>query len=319
VQSLINPEIIHTIIQPDFLNDFLAGQVSDATRCAYRANVRQFFFFLDVKHLSQQTIQNTTVQDVIEWRNHLMESGNKSTTVNRKLSAIRSFFDFMVALRIIDRSPADVKIVKGLKVSGESITNELSKDEIKAMLNEIDRGGNPVLKARDKAILLTLIFTGLRRSELANIRKEDIELKESHWILRIPESKGGSNQWVKIQPLAVQAITDYLEILCTISGIIVHKNDRIFIGFSNRQTGTIQPLSGQAITRIIQKYAQKAGITKQVSAHSCRHSCASLAIEAGAKPHKVMQHLRHKNLKTTMRYVHDREALRDNASDYIRV
>ena len=99
----------------------------------------------------------------------------------------------------------------------------------------------------------------------------------------------------------------------------MHKNDRVFIGFSNRQTGTIQPLSGQAITRIIQKYARKAGITKQVSAHSCRYSCASLAIEAGAKPHKVMQHLRHKNLKTTMRYVHDREALQDNASDYIRV
>ena len=144
MQSLIKPEIIHRVIQPDPLDDFLAGQVSDATRRAYRANVRQFFSFLDVKHLSQQTIRDVTVQDVIEWRNHLMESGNKSTTVNRKLSAIRSFFDFMVALRIIDRSPAGVKIVRGLRVSGESITNELSKDEIKNILSEIDKGRNQV-------------------------------------------------------------------------------------------------------------------------------------------------------------------------------
>jgi hypothetical protein len=65
----------------------------------------------------------------------------------------------------------------------------------------------------------------------------------------------------RTQYLAVEEISDYLKIICTITDIIVHKNDRIFIGFSNRQTGTIQPVSGQAITRIIQKYARKAGIT----------------------------------------------------------
>ena len=308
------------------LQDFLAGQVSQATRQAYRRDATQFFRWLRGQYgevgegeITREEVQGVTVQDVIAWRNWLIESGVRPTTVNRKLSAIRSFFQFLVALRVIERSPAEAKIVRGMKVSQSTPTNSLTVEEIRAILRVIDEQKNPVVRLRDRALILLLVYGGLRRSEAANVHREDIQMKDSHWILRIPEAKGGSDQWVKLQPVVVEAIEKYLEALSTITSIMSHNSMPIFVGFSNCQQERIEPLQPRAINRIVKRHARKAGITKPVSAHSCRHSTASLAIAAGAQPHKVQAHLRHRSITTTMRYVHDREALESNASDFIRV
>jgi len=301
------------------LNDFIAGQVTETTRKAYRTNVKQFFQFLGIDEITPVEVQKVTVQHVIAYRNNLIESESAHTTINRKLSAIRSFFDFLVALRVIENSPADPKLVRGLKVSRTSSTNSLTVDQIRAILKVIDNLNNPVMKLRDRALILLLVYGGLRRSEAANVKREDIQMKESHWILRIPEAKGGSNQMIKLQPVVVEAINSYLDYLSTIRGIIDPTLTPIFIGLGYHQHDQIIPLTPAAINRIVKRHAKRAGVTESISAHLCRHSTASLAIASGAQPHKVQAHLRHRSITTTMRYVHDREALESNASDFIRI
>ena len=92
---------------------------------------------------------------------------------------------------------------------------------------------------------------------------------------------------------------------------------RMLLGLSRRCYG--RPLTDQSINLIVKRYALKAGVSQRVTAHMFRHTCCTLAIEGGAKPQQVQAHLRHKDLKTTMRYYENRERLTDNASDYIQL
>ncbi len=93
---------------------------------------------------------------------------------------------------------------------------------------------------------------------------------------------------------------------------------KVFISLSRNQSHG-KPLTDQSINLIVGKYARKAGLDQRVTAHMFRHTCCTLSIEGGARPQQVQAHLRHKDLKTTMRYYENRERLTDNASDYIRV
>jgi len=328
-QVLSNPAFGQLVLrrEPETrpLQDFLAGQVCEATRKAYSRDIQGFFKWwrqqfgeTGENEITPNETRAVTIQDVIVWRNYLIETGASPATVNRKLSAIRSFFSFMVALRVIERNPADPKLVRGLKVSQSTKTNALTIGEIRSILKVIDGLSNPLIRLRDRALILLLIYSGLRRSEAANVKRGDIVLKDAHWVLNIPEAKGGPDQWVKLQPVVVDAIQKYLDVFGTIR-IIISPTSHIFYGHGHHQHDQTIPISPQGIDRRVRYLAKQAGISKLVSAHSCRHTTASLAIAAGAQPHKVQAHLRHRSITTTMRYVHDKEALESNASDFIRV
>ena len=92
----------------------------------------------------------------------------------------------------------------------------------------------------------------------------------------------------------------------------------VFISLARNQSHGRQ-LTDQSINLIMKKHALRAGVDVNITAHMFRHTCCTLAIEGGAKPQQVQSHLRHKDLKTTMRYYENREKLIDNASDYIKI
>ncbi|MEW6754803.1 MAG: tyrosine-type recombinase/integrase, partial [Candidatus Latescibacterota bacterium] len=124
-------------------------------------------------------------------------------------------------------------------------------------------------------------------------------------------------QDVKLQPVVVHYLAQYRQALEQ-HGYSTGASDKAFVSFSrNRSHG--QPLTDQSINLIVKKHALRAGVPRNVTAHMFRHTCCTLAIEGGAKPQQVQSHLRHKDLKTTMRYYEERERLVDNASDYIRL
>jgi integrase/recombinase XerD len=183
------------------------------------------------------------------------------------------------------------------------------------ILAAIAAGQNALARTRDTALFHVLTYGGLRRSEAAAMNWDHITQEGVFHVLALPETKSGVPQDVKLQPVVIHHLREYGTEL-ELHGYSAQ--GAVFISLSrNRSHGA--RLTDQSINLIVKKYAALAGVPRNITAHMFRHTCCTLAIEGGAKPQQVQAHLRHKDLKTTMRYYEDRERLLDNASDYIKM
>ena len=301
-----------TIQTSNPLEQFLAGQLSEHTKQAYYADLCHFFGTPDI---DLDDIRSVTFQDVIAFRNQLAQQEYKRTTINRKLSSLKAFFKMMVASGVIDKNPADSTLVRGYKVDDLLTGKAIASSALKKILQAITADEDGLVKTRNQAIFYLLTFGGLRRSEVANVSWEDIRQEGAFFILTLPDTKSGVLQDIKLQPEVVHFLTLYRDALerngYSVSG-------KAFISLS-RNSSHGKPLTDQSINLMVKRYALKAGVPQNITAHMFRHTCCTLAIEGGAKPQQVQAHLRHKDLKTTMRYYENREKLVDNASDYIRM
>ena len=130
----------------------------------------------------------------------------------------------------------------------------------------------------------------------------------NHWALLLPDTKGGKDQYVKIPLHVVESIQKVSELYGISKG-------PIWRSLSNNSRG--KRLTARSIYRVVSKHSRLAGLTVHVGAHTLRHTGCTLAIEAGATVQQVQTHARHKNLETTMIYVHQRDKLADSAADFI--
>jgi integrase len=128
-----------------------------------------------------------------------------------------------------------------------------------------------------------------------------------YWILDLPEAKGGTDQYVKIPDHVVEAIEDMKD----------HRNIEsgpLWRSISNRNRG--DRLTADAIYKLVKRTAERAELP-DIGAHALRHTGCTLAIDSGASIQQVQTHARHKDIDTTMTYVHQRNKLRDSAADHI--
>lgn len=309
-QRIPNAQYLH-----DPIAQFLTGQLSERTRRAYEADLRHFFAFLGFTTVEIEPIKTISFREVTAFRNHLADQGYKRTTINRKLSSLKALFKMLVAAGQIEKNPADSTLVRGFKVddtlSGKAIP-PLALKKIFSAINEVE---NQLTRSRDQAIFQLLVYGGLRRSEVANTHWSDLFKEGVFNVLSLPDTKSGTNQEIKLQDTVVHYLEQYRNVLVEEN---YNTNGPVFISLArNRSHG--KQLTDQSINLIMKKYALKAGVDANITAHMFRHTCCTLAIEGGAKPQQVQSHLRHKDLKTTMRYYENREKLVDNASDYIKI
>jgi site-specific recombinase XerD len=292
------------------LDEFLAGQLSARTRKAYASDLRYFF---GAEQITPEMARAVTFQDVAEFRNHLAELGYKRTTINRKLASLKAFYKMLVAAGVVDRNPADSSLVRGYRIDDSLVGKAIPAKAMSDILAAIGAVEDPLVRTRDTALFHLLTYGGLRRSEVAAMRWEDISQEGVYSVLTMPQTKSGVTQTVKLQP----AVIHYLEQYRGEQLAAGHSaQGPVFISLSRNQSHG-SGLTDQSVNLIVKKYALRAGVPRNITAHMFRHTCCTLAIEGGARPQQVQAHLRHKDLKTTMRYYEDRERLRDNASDYI--
>ena len=300
------------IVADDPLAQFLSGQLTERTRKAYYADLCEFF---DGDRITPEDIRAVTFADIIEYRNSLAAMGRKRTTINRKLASLKAFFRMMVAADVIDRNPADSTLVKGYRLEDAVSGKSLSRKDLQRILDAVGDEEDELRRARDLAILHLLTFGGLRRSEIANVDWRDFSEEGAFQILRLPETKSGVAQDIKLQPIVLHFLHEYRQ---TLERHRYSAQGKVFISLSRNQSHG-EPITDQSINLIVRRYAKRAGLTRNVTAHMFRHTCCTMSIEGGAKPQQVQAHLRHKDLKTTMRYYENRERLTDNASDYIHI
>lgn len=239
-----------------------------------------------------------------------LEADDKSVaTLRRHLACLRGFFAWLIALGLLQLNPADRHLVRRIAPDRvrDRVLTVLTREQAKTLLAAVDtsREAGP----RDHALVLTLLHCVLRRSEAAAMNIEHLRPVGEHWVLDLPHTKGGVNQTVKVPVHVVEAITAF----SAEAGI---RSGPLWRSYSTNGTRG-RRLSATSVYMIVNRLAVSSGIAGTVGAHTLRHTGCTLAIEGGATVQQVQVHARHKNIETTMIYVHQRDRLANSAADFI--
>jgi integrase/recombinase XerD len=272
--------------------------LADNTIQAYSRDLSRFARFLEERDLSPLTVSR---DQIIEYLSSLKRSLS-ARSIARNISATRMFFRFLASEGHIRENPA--RLLETPRLS-RKLPDVLSTDEVERLLARPDPStpaGN-----RDRAMLELLYATGLRVSELISLTVLNVNL-ESGYIRTL--GKGAKERLVPIGGKAIEAVRDYL--LDGRSRMVRGANlPTLFLNFRGR------PLTRQGFWKIIKQYGKTAGIKKEITPHTIRHSFASHLLEGGADLRAVQVMLGHEDISTTQIYTHvTRERLREIHEKY---
>lgn len=265
---------------------------------SYSRDLLRFSKFLEDQGISPLGVSRDQIAQYIT----LLGKDLAARSVARNLSAIKSFFRFLVSEGRIEDNPA--RLIETPRTSLR-LPEVLTQEEIERLLSQPN--GNVSRGKRDRGMLECLYATGLRVSELVNLKISDVNL-EAGYVRTL--GKGSKERLVPIGDTALEAIKDYLS-----DGRPDFTKGRVspYVFLSSR----CHPLSRQGFWKIIKKYGLKAGIKKRISPHSIRHSFATHLIGAGADLRSVQVMLGHEDISTTQIYTHvSREHLKKAHEKY---
>ena len=289
----------------DLLSLFLLRYDRPNTRRSYTNDLQSFF---ESEVITLEMTRLVTFTHVNLYLEQLESDGYAASTLKRRLASLRGFFGWLVALGALDLNPADRHLIRRIKQtrgSDRAIT-VLSRDQARQLVAAVDM--NRETGIRNRALIITLLNCVLRRSEAAAMNFDHVRAVGRHHVIDLPSTKGGANQFVKLPDTVRDEIDNVKQYYGYGSGPVWRSLSRNSMG---------RRLSGTSIYNIVHRTAKKAGIQAVVGAHTLRHTGCTIAIEAGASVQQVQTHARHKNLETTMIYVHQRDKLADSAADYI--
>lgn len=291
----------------DFIREFLVQFISDDTKTAYIKDLKFFFDFLKSGNVVISHPNEIKSYHFQIYRDHLMERGLASATINRRLVCVRSFMKWSIAAKLIDHNPLDT--VKLPKVQTESPTVAFEDEEVLMMINAPDTETH---KGRTHRLVMVLLFhLGLRRSELTNLQMHQIVDDRGHWVLRI-HGKGDKVRLIPMNATVYEEISIYVASLND-NGVELGPND--YLLQTDLKSKNDRPMDGSTIFRIINKYAKNLGINKSVSPHSCRATVISHLLDTRhAAIRDVATFAGHANITTTERYDKRRKNLDKSAA-----
>lgn len=295
-------------LDSDLLPIYLLRFDREQTRRAYRTDLQNFF---ESEFITLRMARTITFVHLNTYLSSLQESGLRPSTLQRKVSAIRGFFSWLQALELVDANPANKQVIRRIdrNSKSDSTITVLTQSQASALIEATARNGEA--DVRDRTLITVMIHCALRRSEASGMDVEHIHTTGPYWVLDLPRTKGGSDEYVKIPAHVVDAVTVMRSHYGIDSGPLWRSLSR------NDSRGN--RLSPDGIYSIVRRTARRAGLDATVGAHTLRHTGCTLAIEAGASLQQVQTHARHKRLETTMGYIHQRDKLRDSAADYIKL
>ena len=257
-----------------------------STRRAYCRDILDFAGFskIPVDELYKLNI-NLVFMRAQDWLNGLTAS---SATIARKASALRSYFDFLTHLRVIDINPLEYLRVR--RVNHE-VREVLTGEEVQRILSSIVR--QDLRGLRDRCIVLMLAELGLRRHELTGLSVRSMQKDADGRTILTVLGKGDKQRTLPVSNLLREQINCYMSRFTALA-----PDDPVF---RNRDGGR---LSDNMVYNIVQHYADLAGITKTISPHSFRHYAVTDAIHSGSQPIEVRSLTGHARVDTVAGYTH---------------
>jgi site-specific recombinase XerD len=263
-----------------FLNALSGKNRSAATLRAYATDIAQFIAFLHANNVSIHSPADVEKIDVMEYLSALAKRALTGIARARKMSAIREYFRFLEGVGMIAKSPTTGIETPKREKNGRQV---LRPDEYTKMLSLAE--ANP----RDYAVLQVFLQTGIRVSELANLRIEDLDFIKPSITVR---GKGSVAREIALEKKGLHALKSYLAVRPA------SVSQRVFLNYQG------EPISERGIRKLVVKYRKEAGITKKASCHTLRHTFATYKAEKGVSAYQLQQWLGHANLNTTQIYVH---------------
>lgn len=258
------------------------------TRASYERDLKQYLLFLEEKGVKNwQDVDRYTVVDFLAL---LSQEGKASTTITRMISSLRRFHQFLRQERYTDHDP--MQHIESPK-KAQKLPQTLSLAEVERLIATPDT--STTLGIRDRAILEVMYATGLRVSELIGLKLGDIHLEMG---LLQTIGKGDKERIVPLGDYAIHWLERYLN---EARPSLTKKNQNETHLFVNNHG---KGLSRQGIWKNLKQIVLKAGITKDVTPHTLRHSFATHLLENGADLRTVQELLGHADISTTQIYTH---------------
>jgi integrase/recombinase XerD len=221
---------------------------------------------------------------------NLKERGYAATTQARKVAATKSFFSFMLAEGKIKNNPTEN--ISSPRV-GKSLPDAISISQVRQLIDQPAKLSTPEAK-RDRAMLELLYASGMRVSELVSLNLGDVDTKGG--CVRC-FGKGNKERLIPIYPQAAKAVEEYVT---AVRPQLAHSDTEPALFLNQRG----DRLTRQGLWQILKAYAKSAGLGKQVTPHTLRHSFATHMLSGGADLRYVQEMLGHANISTTQIYTH---------------
>jgi len=276
--------------------------LSENSISAYFGDISKLQDFAE-NSLNISTPADLDDNEIREFLNQLYELNIAASTQARILSGVKTFYKYLLLEDVVKKDPTE--LIEGPKI-GRKLPEVLNLEEIDKMaaaINYSKKGAH-----RNRAILETLYGCGLRVSECVNLKISQIYFEES--FVRVI-GKGNKERLVPIGATALKHLRIYLEDERSSLSVKPGHEDFVFLNLLGKQ------LSRMSVFNFLKEMAEKAGIQKNISPHTLRHSFATHLIEGGADLRAVQEMLGHESITTTEIYTHlDREYLRSNILEF---
>lgn len=285
------------------ISSFLATQdVREISKVAYKKGVEKFLSWLTVERLSKPDREA-----ILKFKDYLLKSGLSANAVNSYLVAVKRFFAYLEGIK---QYPNIAKDIKGVKQPKGHLRASLTVSQIRNLLSHIDP--STFQGKRDFAIVNLMARTGLRTIEVIRANVGDIKQEGGEALLFVQgKGRDSKDSFVILTEKALNPILDYLKARGK-----VKSEDPLFVSLSDRNKG--QRLTTRTIRQLIKNSLRKINIDRnKLSAHSLRHTFATLSLRAGAPLLQVKDALRHASIETTQKYLHNIDRIKNGAERYI--
>lgn len=264
-----------------FIDSLITLDRSSETIKGYKKELKYFGRFLTDRYNCEVYVEDITQENLEKYLLHLKRKGLKPASRSRALYVMRSFFKYLHSSGIVAKNPA--ALIGNIKVQQKE-REYLTEDEVMELINAID---HKIIKAA----VTFLYYTGLRISEMSNLKLSDVDIDEG--IVRVVAGKGNKDRIVPINEKLKKILINYLE------SIRPRVDSQNF--FATKKTGMLSP---QYVNRQIKEAVKNLGWKKRVSAHVLRHSYATALIKKDVNIVNVSKLLGHSSVKVTSVYTH---------------
>ena len=287
-QQIIDDSPPHRELFKEFIEaiDFRSEQ----TRKAYKGTIGRY-----IKYHEDKNVLKPKESDLMKFKRYLREKGNHGATIQLYVVSIRRFYKWLDRMGYYPDISIDLRTEK---IDPTFKRQPLTVDEAKKLLDYAkEHSSGDIVKLRNYTIIYLLLHLGLRTIEVARANFEDVRKEgDNHYLYVQGKGHTDKDDSIRLTPSALEVIDAYKK---------ARKSEKGAMFTNHGHHKSSDRITSKMVSQIVKKTLREINIDcREITAHSLRHTCATLALANGATLEEVMQLLRHKNIQTTMIYLH---------------